>query len=168
MELIDILNTVSLPKWGSYSTDIDHSGVTGAPDILEIIDLLNGASMFTAWNNLSLPPNPCGTGGGSGGGLNNGFDPGGGPGAGAEAAQANVNAAFADGFVSYLTETTIGVGSHEAEVTTIVRALTGWCVEHFTAAERRALADRISNVSLGFTDTRMKAFTPAVVTALRG
>jgi hypothetical protein len=61
--LVDILNGTGTPPWGVYSDDIDRSvqvtppvttGVTPA-DILEVVDLLNGAGAYIAWDGT---PNP--------------------------------------------------------------------------------------------------------------
>lgn len=63
--LIDVLNDVQTAPWGSYSTDCDHSVLTAPPDILCVIDLLNG-SIDHRWSRSTLPdPNaecrhPCG------------------------------------------------------------------------------------------------------------
>ena len=38
-----------------WQTDINRSGVTNAQDLLRLIDLLNGAHAFTAWNGQTAP-----------------------------------------------------------------------------------------------------------------
>lgn len=57
LALIDVLNGVVTPTWGSYSTDIDHSGQTNPADVLRVIDLLNGAGEFDAYAQTTLPVN---------------------------------------------------------------------------------------------------------------
>jgi len=61
LALIDILNGVMQPPWGSYSADVDRSGHTDATDVLAVIDLLRGAGACASWNNVSLPAHcgPC-------------------------------------------------------------------------------------------------------------
>ena len=54
-----MLNGVLAKPWGNYSCDVDQSGLCGAPDILTLIDLLNGADQFDIWLNVTLPA--CGT-----------------------------------------------------------------------------------------------------------
>jgi hypothetical protein len=56
--MIDVLNGVSVPPHGAYSSDIDHSGVSNPSDILRLIDLLNGAGVFETWNGTPRPANP--------------------------------------------------------------------------------------------------------------
>jgi carboxypeptidase A4 len=54
LSLIDHLNSVVLlPE--PYATDIDRSGLTDSFDILEVINLLNGAEMYDVYNEASLP-----------------------------------------------------------------------------------------------------------------
>jgi len=165
LQLIDILNSVATPKWGEYSTDVDHSGATNAPDILEVIDLLNGAGTFIVWNNRALPPNPCAPGaplcGGSSAMLAAGSIP------GVPANPVDSNTLFADGFVRFVTTVTIGAAQDRSDVGLTIEALTKWCVRHFTAAERDALADRLSDPMLSFSDTRVRSFIPDVIEALR-
>ena len=43
------------PRYGIYSSDIDHSGEMAAPDILRLIDLLNGGGAFTVWQDSVRP-----------------------------------------------------------------------------------------------------------------
>jgi hypothetical protein len=57
LSVFDILTgTVAAPH-GAYSTDIDHSGAFGAPDVIRLIDLLNGAATFDPWLNTGKPTN---------------------------------------------------------------------------------------------------------------
>lgn len=60
--LIGVLGGVA-PPYGTYSTDINRSGMTTPGDILALIDVLNGAGSLDAWNNTQrracgacLPP----------------------------------------------------------------------------------------------------------------
>jgi hypothetical protein len=59
--LVDYVNGVTASPWGLYSEDVDHSGVLGPPDILRVIDLLNGAGQFDRpWLNAWRPDcDPC-------------------------------------------------------------------------------------------------------------
>ena len=59
LALIDILNAVEQPVWGDLSSDIDHSGILGAADVLRVIDLLNGAIPYAVWNGVEAPVNTC-------------------------------------------------------------------------------------------------------------
>jgi len=58
LNLVDVLNGTTPPRWGAISTDLDHSGDAGPTDILELVDLLNGAAAFDAWNGRALPDVP--------------------------------------------------------------------------------------------------------------
>lgn len=49
-----LAGTVTLP-WAVYSEDIDHSGSFTPLDILEAIDLLNGAAEYEPWNDTAKP-----------------------------------------------------------------------------------------------------------------
>ena len=40
-------------------SDTNRSGVTNAEDLTQLMNLLNGASAFTPWLNISLPATPC-------------------------------------------------------------------------------------------------------------
>jgi len=56
MEMVDCcLNGTCAPSWGAYSCDIDRSGGSYAPDLLALIDLLNGAGTLDPWNGTALP-----------------------------------------------------------------------------------------------------------------
>lgn len=55
LTLINIANGVEQPPYGEFSADIDHSGVTSAPDVLRAIDLLNGAAGYSAQLLTLLP-----------------------------------------------------------------------------------------------------------------
>ncbi len=54
LEVIDNLNGIRVPALDFWQCDVDRSGVCGAPDILGVIDLLNGAGSFTVWNGATL------------------------------------------------------------------------------------------------------------------
>lgn len=45
---------ITLP-WGLFSEDVDRSGALAPLDLLELVDLLNGADAFDAWNNTAKP-----------------------------------------------------------------------------------------------------------------
>jgi len=61
LDLIDTLNAQpctfqTCPSaWGEFSLDIDHSGALTPADVLELIDLFNGADAFAPWVNAELP-----------------------------------------------------------------------------------------------------------------
>ena len=46
--------TIALP-WGVYSTDVDDSGFFAPPDLLEEVDLLNGAATYAVWEGTTRP-----------------------------------------------------------------------------------------------------------------
>ena len=59
--MVDMLNGVLDPPWGTYSADVDHSGMAGPADILRVIDLLTGGGAFApGWNDSSRPTNKGG------------------------------------------------------------------------------------------------------------
>jgi hypothetical protein len=41
-----------------WQCDIDRSGQCAPPDILSLVDLLNGAGMYDVWLGRTLPPCP--------------------------------------------------------------------------------------------------------------
>lgn len=53
--LLDALNGAATLPWGSYSGDVDRSAGVTAADILEEIDLLNGAGVYIPWEGTSNP-----------------------------------------------------------------------------------------------------------------
>ena len=56
MEMIDCcLNGTCTPAWGDYSCDIDGSGDAHPPDLIGLLDLLNGAGPLNPWNATALP-----------------------------------------------------------------------------------------------------------------
>jgi len=59
-DILDYFTVCPPSSTNLYRCDIDHSGVVGTPDILELIDLLNGASWHYPWNNVSRAPDTCG------------------------------------------------------------------------------------------------------------
>lgn len=54
LDLIDDLNGVLEPALSMWQCDVDRSGACQPPDILGVIDLLNGAGAFEPWLNESL------------------------------------------------------------------------------------------------------------------
>ena len=58
LKIIDILNNVMTPPWGTASCDTDRSGICGPADILRVIDLLNGADVYDPWLGRTLPVCP--------------------------------------------------------------------------------------------------------------
>jgi len=49
------LNNSAIPPWGVYSIDLDRSGVMNPQDLARLLDLMNGANAFDAWNSTSRP-----------------------------------------------------------------------------------------------------------------
>ena len=57
--LINALNgSVSSPH-GLYSTDMDHDGALEPPDLLLLIDLLNGGGEFSSWQSSPISSSSC-------------------------------------------------------------------------------------------------------------
>ena len=54
--LIALLNSGGGPD---HATDINRSEMANGQDLLRLVDVLNGAGDFTAWNGESLPVSPC-------------------------------------------------------------------------------------------------------------
>ncbi|MEK7710688.1 MAG: choice-of-anchor Q domain-containing protein [Planctomycetota bacterium] len=135
--------------------DIDHSGVVAPADQLTLTDLLNGAGNFIVWNGKTLPTNTC-----AGAGLMA-------LGSSQPVSAEEENRAFADWFVNYLTMANPADSSAEDDFRTIVDSLTQWCVDHFTAAERTALAERLSDPALTFVSQIAQDMVLAIVETLR-
>ena len=55
LAIMGYLDQVVPPRYGIYSSDIDYSGELAAPDILRLIDLLNGGGAFTVWQDSIRP-----------------------------------------------------------------------------------------------------------------
>jgi hypothetical protein len=55
MSMIDCCLNGDCAPWGLHSCDIDGSGAVHPPDLIGLIDLLNGAGPFDAWSGTSLP-----------------------------------------------------------------------------------------------------------------
>lgn len=53
-EMMSILNG-SMPAFGIYSADLDHTGTIGPGDLLALIDLLNGSGPLDPWLGTLLP-----------------------------------------------------------------------------------------------------------------
>jgi hypothetical protein len=150
------LNGVCTPPYGeNYSCDIDHSGGEPDPqDQLTLTDLLNGAGEFIVWNGKSLPPNTC-----AGAGLLA-------LGSAQLVSAEDENREFADWFVNYLTTANPIDATGVDDFHTIVGGLTQWCVDHFSADERAALAARLSDPTLTFASEDGRAAAAGAVTAL--
>lgn len=58
LALINHLNGVVSPPYPIWQSDLNRSGVMESSDILRLIDLLNGAEAFEAWNGVTLPAAP--------------------------------------------------------------------------------------------------------------
>ena len=58
LHVIDGLNGVLDPPLAIWQCDVARSGMCVPSDILRVIDLLNGAEAFDAWNGVSLGPVP--------------------------------------------------------------------------------------------------------------
>ncbi|MDO8632552.1 MAG: hypothetical protein Q7R41_18885, partial [Phycisphaerales bacterium] len=170
-----------------YRCDIDHNGTVNDTDQSVLENLLNGAGTFIEWNGKTLPTNTCSGGGGGGPPLctdpescGGGIEPqamvsGGGiegdaatiDSAGVESGgAADENAQFADWFVNYLTTANPTDGAAAEEFRRIVDSRAQWCVDHFTTAERAALAARLSDPSLDFASEAGRLEAATVVAAL--
>jgi hypothetical protein len=128
--------------------------VVAPADYLTLIDLLNGAGTFIVWNGKTLPTNTC-----AGGALL------------AESSSGPMpvddeNQKFADWLVHYLPTANPIEAARVDDFQTIVGGLTQWCVDHFTAAERAALAARLSDPTLTFTSDLAAGMVPGIVEAL--
>ena len=53
--MIDCLNGVATFDCALENTDLDRNNEAGPPDILRVIDLLNGAGQFDVWNGTDRP-----------------------------------------------------------------------------------------------------------------
>ncbi len=53
-----ILPDINAP-WGSYSSDVDHSGATTSADLAAAVDALNGAGLLNPTNGTVRPPTAC-------------------------------------------------------------------------------------------------------------
>lgn len=58
LKLIDHLNNIVVPPLPQSQCDIDRSNACLAPDIITLIDLLNGSNTFQVWNQRNLPVCP--------------------------------------------------------------------------------------------------------------
>ena len=145
--LINYINGTQTPPHGFYSTDINHSGVTNSQDLTRLIDLLNGAGTFITWMTKSLPTNTCeaqsamGGGGGGTSSLTSSPDPG------------QANAALSDAAVLFFAATNPSGAEAESDFMEVAMSLTAFYVEHFSDAERVALADRLEDSNLTFAST---------------
>jgi len=77
------------------------------------------------------------------------------------------NQLVAEWFVNYLTSIDVETGTKVADIQTIVGGLTQWCVDHFIADERKALAGRLSDPALKFASEDGRDAASAVVEALK-
>jgi hypothetical protein len=55
MAVVNALRGTVLLPWDTLSEDIDHSVLFTAADILEAVDLLNGAGEYASWSGTPLP-----------------------------------------------------------------------------------------------------------------
>ena len=165
LDLIDCLNgQMQWCPYGIYSTDLDHSGLFAPADYLTLLDLFNGAGTFIPWYGQSLPTtNSC---------LGGAMMAGGGSSLGESATDElldaeSENALVADWFVEYLAKAN-PIGSQEIEdFNIIVDGLTQWCVDHFTADEKKALAERLSDPTLTFAGDAGAKSAAGVIESLR-
>ncbi len=59
LALIDVINGVTEAAYGTFSSDIDHSGKASAEDVLALIELLDGIDAQEVWLNSVVPAGPC-------------------------------------------------------------------------------------------------------------
>lgn len=161
--MVDVLNGSASCPWDLYSCDVDRSGTVNATDILGVIDLLNGARAFTAWNNRALPTRPAA--------CPVSYPPGGGSSASASLGpdddQGLANARLADAIVRYYTTVDLAAEATPDTAMALIRALRDWCVDHFSASERGALAERLSDPTLSYPDPDVAVMIPRIVESLR-
>lgn len=153
------LNHVCTPPHGDYSCDTDHSGVVGPPDYLRLIDLLNGAGKFIAWNNVDIASNTCPGGGESamaGGALPEG----------ASYSDAG-NVAYMAGLVDLLTRLDVNDLVDESGLAELVSTLSDFTVQVLTYEEQQALADALEDPDLTFASEIVAKMIPDVAIALR-
>lgn len=135
-----------------YLCDLDHSNGSNSSDYLTQIDLLNGASTYIVWNNKTLSDNTC-------------VEEQMGMPAVVES-QEEQNALLADWFVNFLDNYEPGGNIGESDFVTIVETLTQWCTDHFTASERAALVENLTEPDLKFASELATGMIESIVKAL--
>ncbi|MBI4717254.1 MAG: hypothetical protein HY763_05580 [Planctomycetes bacterium] len=144
-------------RHGLYSMDINHSNAVNAQDVTALVNLLNGAGTFVYWlGQPQLPPNTC-----PGGDMMAGGEGGEAWSEGVAGQETDDSGAFAKEFIAYLTTATPEDDAAVDEFLTIVDALTGWVLEHFTPEATATLVEMLGDPSLTFasptaTDTAAK------------
>ncbi len=123
-----------------FACDTDHSGVVAPADLLALIDLLNGAGNFIAWNGLKIPAtNSC---------LGSSMMAGG---PSSETMYSDdENQLLADWLIKYLASADPKTDEKVDEIEIIVGGLQQWCVGHFTKNQKTDLADRLTDKELFF------------------
>ena len=142
--LINYINGADTPPYGLYSTDINHSGVASSPDINRLIDLLNGAGTFITWITRSLPTNTCAAQSAMGGGE------GGTASLTAAGGSGQASAELSDAVVLFFVTTNPSGAEAESDAIKAAAANTEFYVEHYSDAERIALADILEDSNLTF------------------
>jgi len=162
LALINYINEVQTPPYGSYSTDIDHSGATNAQDISRLTDLVNGADTFIPWAWTSLPTNSCegesAMGGGGGSSAPAFASPG---------DDTSDNAALAEAFVLFLTTQVPADLQEEDDLGVAAQGIVAVCMNFFSNAELAALADALDDSTLDFATDAGAEAANAVVETIR-
>lgn len=152
------LNQVCTPAHGDYTCDTDHSGLASFPDVLRLIDLLNGAGSFVVWNATTISSNDC-PGGGESAMM--------GPGSGNSLTTEAENVNYIDDLVGLLQRLENNDRMDQAGLIELVIALTDYAGNILSRDERNDLADRLSDASLTFASDIVADMIPDMVAALR-
>lgn len=165
VEVVDCLN--SQGSCENYEADIDASNAQTANDIIEEIDLLNGAGAYSSWYGTTVPENngecpACPVTGSRGG---DGLGGGGGGSLGPD--QGGDDVAFGSWFAQYLMEITLPDWQAMGEFLITAEGLTGWCVDHLTAAEKEELIAVLSGPETEFASPFVEALVPRIVEVLQ-
>jgi hypothetical protein len=141
--LVDCLNQVRTCE--VWQCDVDRSNVCGAPDILRVIDLLNGADSYDPWLNVQLPDSPCDGGGES---------------------AATSQQEFADAFLVLLTEGAWSDELSSADIRLIVQGITDWVVATLPLEKRSALCKQLQDPDLTFVNPVISDMMPEITARL--
>lgn len=146
---------------GEYNADINHSGYdeylgrwANGADITRLIDLLNGAGQYTTWVNKTIPAKPASCPGSDAFVLAE--DP---------PTESCENEEFAAFLVGYLVAGPHD-GESEANFLSVIDALVGWVVDHFSAEEVQAIVESLADPNLTFASEIGQTKAEEVITLL--
>ena len=162
IEVVDCLNRPGSCE--DYEADIDVSGGQTFNDIIEEVDLLNGAGSYEQWFGTALP-------------VNDGACPAycesrdGGEERGGRGMQAAPEAEedewpFGPWFAEFIMAADPQGETGMEEFVVTVGALSGWCTEHLTTAEKEELIALLTDSEAEFASEAVKAMVPRIVAAL--